>query len=197
MKNSQPVLDADQVLTLLLDAVSELPGYFVYVDSQEGYAEDGAHFDVSGWLLATCRAAAVSPGKIKESDLTALLAMSADERREQWSMPIKLSSIQSDDITETVTIDFGKDGDLNIAVVPNRFTKGFQRQLRAAINDEDETALMDLFFTIVKDWDLLGPNSKKLPVTPETTDQLGMVVIADIMKKVQETILPKAETSNA
>jgi len=110
-------------------------------------------------------------------------------------MPIQIDQIQGH-VTEKITIEFGKDGDLNLTILPNKFTKGFQRQLKAAAANEDETGIVDLFFTLVKDWDVLDEKGKKLPITTETTDQLGMTVLSDILLKVQETIAPKSETTS-
>jgi hypothetical protein len=112
-------------------------------------------------------------------------------------MPISISKANryNRNEVEKIKLDFGEDGDLNMEVLPNKFTKGFQRQIRDHISDKDVVSAFDLFLEVVVSWDMLGEDGKTLPLTPEATDELTIMTLNQIITKMMEVVSPNSETS--
>ena len=105
----------------------------------------------------------------------------------------KLSSIQKADETVSVAVDFGGDT-LNMVVYPNRIT-GKRRKAFAALDDDDSESYAELFFDIIKEWDLLADDESVLPFNADTVDLLSIPTTIRIFNEIGESTNPNQKTS--
>lgn len=105
----------------------------------------------------------------------------------------KLSQIQKKDETVSVTVSFGDD-ELNMVVFPNRIT-GKRRRDLAALDDDDSEGYADLFFDIIKEWDLTDDAGKPLPFDADTIDLLSIPTTVRIFTEIGEATNPNPKTS--
>ena len=105
----------------------------------------------------------------------------------------RLSQIQKADETVDVAVSFG-DEELNLVVYPNRITGKRRREL-AALDDDDTEGYAELFFDILKSWDLEGDDGKPLPFTAETVDLLSIPTTVRIFTEIGEATNPNQKTS--
>ncbi len=106
----------------------------------------------------------------------------------------KLSRIQKVDETREVEVDFGDGEILTVVCYPNRFTGKRQRELRA-VDDEDYERQAELFFDVLKEWDLEGEDGKVLPFNAETAELLSSATTVRIFTEIMETISPDPKRS--
>lgn len=118
-------------------------------------------------------------------------------------MPVKAvkngfrATKKRDDVTKDVALDFEEDGELNLVIVPSRFTVGLQRRITEASNDNDIARMADLFFSVVKTWDMVDESGEVMPMDQSTIDDLSLDTFFKILSKLGESIGPKEETSNS
>lgn len=105
----------------------------------------------------------------------------------------KLSTIQKTNEAVPVTVSFG-DEDLNLVVYPNRITGKRRREL-AALDDDDTEGYAELFFDILKSWDLQDEDGKPLPFTADTVDLLSIPTTVRIFTEIGEATNPNQKTS--
>ncbi len=105
----------------------------------------------------------------------------------------KLSKLQKTDETVSVAVDFGGDI-LNLVVYPNRITGKRRREL-AALDDDDTEGYAELFFDIIKEWDLTDDKNVILPFTADTVDLLSVPTTVRIFTEIGEATNPNPKTS--
>jgi len=104
----------------------------------------------------------------------------------------KLSKLQKTDETVSVAVDFGGDI-LNLVVYPNRITGKRRREL-AALDDDDTEGYAELFFDIIKSWDLEDDKGVVLPFTADTVDLLSVPTTVRIFTEIGEATNPNPKT---
>lgn len=118
----------------------------------------------------------------------------------------KLSSIQKADETAEVRIPFeGSDEDANLVVFPNRIT-GKRRRAFAALEDLDDDDLpegetvsdryAELFFDIIKSWDITDETGTPLPFTADTVDLLSVKTTIRLFEEIGEQTNPNAKKTS-
>ena len=105
----------------------------------------------------------------------------------------KLSKIQKADETVAVAVDFGGDT-LNLSVYPKRINGKRRRELQA-LDDDDTEGYAELFFDILKSWDLEDDAGKVLPFTADTIDLLSVPTTMRIFTEIGEATNPNPQTS--
>jgi len=106
----------------------------------------------------------------------------------------KLSRIQKADETIEVKVPF-EDGEvLTVVCYPNRFTGKRQRQLRE-VDDEDYERQAELFFDVLKEWDLEGDDGKVLPFNAETAELLSAKTTLRFFNEIMDEITPDPKRS--
>ena len=106
----------------------------------------------------------------------------------------KLSSIQKSNALREVPIDFGDGEVLTLTIDGNLFTVGFLKRLQA-LDESDLPAFADMFFSLVKAWDLTDDNGKVLPFKQSTIESLRIETFVAIVKRINESQNPNPETS--
>lgn len=106
----------------------------------------------------------------------------------------KLSSIQRE-TTKEVVIPFD-DETLTMTIVPSKVTVGWQRKASELSKANDLPGIADLFFSVVKDWDLTDDAGAKIPLDASGTDQLSIEVFVGLMDKMVEAQRPNDETTS-
>ncbi len=106
----------------------------------------------------------------------------------------KLSRIQKADETLEVPVPF-EDGEvLTVVCYPNRFTGKRKRELRA-LDEDDYEAQAELFFDVLKEWDLEGEDGTVLPFNAETAELLSSKTTLRLFTEIMETINPDPKRS--
>ena len=107
----------------------------------------------------------------------------------------KLSKIQKADETVEVDISFGDPTDpVKLVVYPNRITGKRRRELQA-LDDDDTEGYADLFFDIIKSWDLTDDKGVVLPFTEDTVDLLSVPTTVRIFTEIGDATNPNPKTS--
>jgi hypothetical protein len=107
----------------------------------------------------------------------------------------KLSQIQKADETVEVEVPFGDPTDpVKLVVYPNRITGKRRREL-AALDDDDTEGYAELFFDIIKSWDLTDDKDKVLPFTADIVDLLSVKTTMRIFTEIGEATNPNPKTS--
>ncbi len=104
-----------------------------------------------------------------------------------------INKIQKADETVEVFVEFGDDI-LNLAVYPNRITGKRRREL-AALDDDDTEGYAELFFDIIKVWDLTDDKGVVLPFDADTVDLLSVKTTMRIFTEIGEATNPNPKTS--
>lgn len=105
----------------------------------------------------------------------------------------KLSKIQKVDETQDVEVPF-EDGEvLHVVCYPNRFTGKRQRDLRA-VDEDDYERQAELFFEVLKEWDLEGDDGKVLPFNAETAELLSSKTTIRLFTEIMDEITPDPKT---
>ena len=113
-------------------------------------------------------------------------------------MPLNLSTIQKATEPKELTLDFGDLGSIEMVIQPAKFTIGRQRRLHAAIKARDNAAVADMYAEVIQSWDLMGPDGKPIPLTPDGMDLLTEGTLNTILFKMAEALaVPKEETASA
>lgn len=112
----------------------------------------------------------------------------------------KLSQIQKANETKNVTIDFGDGETVNLVVYPNRITGTRRRQLNELdraeeLSDDEQERYADLFFAIIKEWDLTDEQEVPLPFTVETIELLSVPTTIMIFSEISDAVNPTTKTS--
>ena len=84
-------------------------------------------------------------------------------------MPVRLSKTAS--AAKHTRIDFGDDGDLNIAWNQGRLTGARQDEITAAMKTGEARPLYGVLVDVVVSWDLLGDDGSPLPLDAEALYQ--------------------------
>ncbi len=107
----------------------------------------------------------------------------------------KLSKIQKADETVDVEIPFGDPTDpMHLTVYPNRITGKRRRELQA-LDDDDTEGYAELFFDIIKEWDLTDDKGVVLPFSADTVDVLSVKTTMTIFTEIGESTNPNPKTS--
>ncbi len=105
----------------------------------------------------------------------------------------KLSRIQKADETREVEVDFGDGEILNVVCYPNRITGKRRRELQQL--DEDDTERhAELFFDVLKSWDLEGDDGTVLPFDADTVDMLSILTTIRLFTEIGEAVNPDPKT---
>lgn len=110
----------------------------------------------------------------------------------------KLSSIQNAEKVEPVEVNFGDGEVLHLKVYPNRFTQRRQIALEQ-LDDESDTYyedFADLYFEVLKEWDLTDDGGKVLPFDADTVELLSTPTMLRIGEAVGESINPKSRKTS-
>ncbi|MDQ3540648.1 MAG: hypothetical protein M3440_08175 [Chloroflexota bacterium] len=102
----------------------------------------------------------------------------------------KLSNIQKDDETKKVDIE---EWDLTVVCYPNRITGKRRRELQD-LDEDDTERYAELFFDVIKEWDLTDDNDVVLPFTAETIDALSMRTTIRLFTEIGESVNPDPKT---
>ncbi len=104
----------------------------------------------------------------------------------------KLSKLQKTDETVSVAVDFGGDI-LNLTVYLNRITGKRRREL-AALDDDDTERYAELFFDVIKSWDLEDDKGAVMPFDGATIDALSIPTTIRLFTEIAEAANPNRTT---
>ena len=101
-------------------------------------------------------------------------------------MPISLRALAAD--RQTLRIDYGEAGDLNITFTPSLVTEKLIRQIRAITADSDVDEMADAInatlLRLVESWDVTDDNGAVIPLTPDGMGDVPIMVRFDILNKL-------------
>ncbi len=107
----------------------------------------------------------------------------------------KLSQVQKADKTLDVEIPGDSPEDeIHVVCYPNRIT-GKRRRALADLDDDDTEGYADLFFDILKSWDLTDDAGKVLPFNADTVDLLSIPTTIRLFTEIGEAANPNQKTS--
>lgn len=104
-------------------------------------------------------------------------------------MPIKKSAYQDLDL-QTVTLDFGEAGDLNLTFAPNALSYDLNKRAEKAAKEQNDEEMIRLFFSVARTWDLTDDDDQPLPLTIEHIRDLGIQTVFSLITLMQEKLDP-------
>ncbi len=108
----------------------------------------------------------------------------------------KLSQVQKADKTLDVTIPGeSPEDDMHVVCYPNRITGKRRREL-ADLDDDDTEGYADLFFDILKSWDLTDDAGKALPFNADTVDLLSVPTTIRLFTEIGEAANPNSSKTS-
>lgn len=106
----------------------------------------------------------------------------------------KLINIQKADETKTVSVDFGDGEILTVVCYPNRLTGKRRRELQD-LDEDDTERYAQLFFDVIKSWDLEDDKGKVMPFDAATIDALSIPTTIRLFTEIAEVANPNQKTS--
>lgn len=105
----------------------------------------------------------------------------------------KLSNIQKADETKTVSVDFGDGENLTVVCFPNRLTGKRRRELQD-LDEDDTDRYAELFFDVIKSWDLEDDKGAVMPFDGATIDALSIPTTIRLFTEIAEVANPNKGT---
>jgi hypothetical protein len=112
-------------------------------------------------------------------------------------MPISIGKVSKK--TRKVTVDLG-DGDTFDAVYrPGVYTAEFEREIQQKATDEEYNVVGQMVEQLVEDWDVYEDDDqkKKVPLTAKRLGSISVLVLAPLLKAINEDIRPGKKTGGS
>ncbi len=112
-------------------------------------------------------------------------------------MPISINKVVAK--TRKVSVDVGDGDSFEATYRPGVYTAEFEREIQAKASAEEFNVVGQMIEQLVADWDVYEDDkqTKKVPLTSERLASISVMVLAPLLRAINEDIRPKQKTGGS